>query len=139
MPELKLKIVGIGDQEKKLKELTTSQNIEFVWYKSGEDLEKIVAQSKWGIFSWVEDFGIAAVEVMAAGKPVFWINQGGITQTSIAGKTWEFYENENDFLEKFQSFHQNNIIGVYSPENCIQQAEKFSSDNFWKNILKLIK
>lgn len=139
MPEQKLKIIWIWDQQKELMQLATSQNIEFVWYKSGEDLEKIVGESKWWIFSGVEDFGIAAVEVMSAGKPVFWINQWWITETSIAGKTWEFYKNENDFVEKFKIFHQNNIIWVYSPENCQNQAEKFSDENFGKNILKLIK
>lgn len=139
MPDQHIKIIWIGDQEKQLRSMVTWNNIEFVWYKSGEELEKIIAESKWGIFSWVEDFWIAAVEVMAAGKPVFWIRQWWITETSIESKTWEFYDNEENFIEKFQNFHQNNIIWVYSPENCQNQAEKFSSDNFWKNILKLIK
>jgi len=139
MPEQKLVIVWVWDQEKKLKNLATSKNIKFVWYKSWSELEKIVCESKWGIFSWVEDFWIAAVEVMAGWKPVFWINQWWITETSIAGKTWEFYSSENDFIEKFTVFHQNNINWVYTKEKCQSQAEIFSNESFGKNILKLIK
>ena len=39
-----------------------------------------------------EDFGIIPVEAMAAGTPVIALNQGGVKETVIGGKTGLFFE-----------------------------------------------
>lgn len=141
MPDKKIKIIWVWAEEEKLKKLATSKNIEFVWYKSGKDLEKLICESKWWIFSWIEDFWIAAVECMAAGKPVFWINTWWITETSIAWKTWEFYDTESveNFVFNFKNFDKNIGENKYKKEDCQERAKLFSKENHIKEIKEICK
>jgi glycosyltransferase involved in cell wall biosynthesis len=43
----------------------------------------------------VEDFGIAPVEAMAAGKPVIAFRAGGATETVVDGRTGIFFERQD--------------------------------------------
>ncbi|MDD4151011.1 MAG: glycosyltransferase [Candidatus Gracilibacteria bacterium] len=140
MPDKKLKIVGVGNQEENLKKLVKGNNIEFVGYKSGEDLFKIVGESIGGIFTGVEDFGIAIVECMAAGKAIFGISEGGIKETVLEGITGEFYNNidGSDFIEKFKIFDNNIKNNVYNEENIKNNALRFSEEEFENKIKEIV-
>ena len=88
-----------------------------------------------------EDFGMTPVEAMAAGKPVIAGNEGGYKETVINGKTGILIDDINE----------ENLAGAISkvddeldknPDKyrkaCINQAKKFSVDNFIKQIKKEI-
>jgi glycosyltransferase involved in cell wall biosynthesis len=89
-----------------------------------------------------EDFGMTPVEAMAAGKPVVAGNEGGYKETVINGKTGILIDdidekklakaiNQIDYeLNKNPSKYKN---------DCINQARKFSVNNFIKQIKKEIK
>jgi len=141
-PDINLVIIGDGDYKETLVKISKgSKNISFVGAQFWDDLVALVQWSQGLIFPWEEDFGIVPIEVMAAGKPVFALEKGWLTETVIAWKTGEFFTNEtgSDFVKRFQGFHNSNLKGVYTPENCKKQAQKFDKNVFEKKIDELLK
>lgn len=140
-PEISLLVIWDWEYRKKLEEQTeNSKNIFFVGKKFGDELVYIVQNSLGLIFPGEEDFWIVPIEVMAAGKSVFALKRWGLTETVIADQTWDFFEDPEgkDFLEKFGTFHQKNIAGVFVAEACTNQAARFDKALFEARIKNLI-
>lgn len=78
----KLKIIGDGQDEKRLKGLARS-NIEFLGWQDDSVLKEYYAKCKALIFPGEEDFGIVPLEAMASGKPVVAYGKGGVLETVI--------------------------------------------------------
>jgi hypothetical protein len=140
MPEKKLKIIWEGHLKDKLLKLKQSTNIEFCGYKSWEELLKLVWESKWGIFCGVEDFWIAAIELISAWKAIFCLNKWWYKDTNLAWITWEFYNDEewSDFIEKFKKFEENIDSNKYKKEILQSHASKFSKEKFKKELEGII-
>lgn len=141
MPDKQLKIVWVWDLENKLKWLVKNNNIEFLWYKSGFELVELLWESKWWVYSWVEDFWIAAIESMASWRPVFWFRQWWFKETIIPLKTWGFFEDWEwkDFVEKFKIFDKNIDENLYDVDYLKNYSTKFSKQNFIDEIIKITK
>ena len=135
-----LLIIWAGDFRENLEKMIKKENIKFAWAKYWDELVFLVQNSLGLIFPWEEDFWIVPVEVMAAWKPVFAYKWGWLLETNIENITWSFFEDKfwEDFIEKFKVFHKNNLEKKYLPENCINQAKKFSKEIFEKQFLELI-
>lgn len=135
-----LLIIWAGDFRENLEKMIKKENIKFAWAKYWDELVFLVQNSLGLIFPWEEDFWIVPVEVMAAWKPVFAYKWGWLLETNVENITWSFFENKfwEDFIEKFKIFHKNNLEKKYLPENCINQAKRFSKEIFEKQFLELI-
>ena len=126
-----LKIFGTGPEEAKLKAMAKS-NIEFMGLVNDEEKANLYSHAQAFIHPQVEDFGITAVESMAAGRPVIALGQGGAVETVIPGlsgllfpeQTWESLM---DTLLKFNS-------SAFEPAKIREHAETFSLENFKKQI-----
>jgi glycosyltransferase involved in cell wall biosynthesis len=59
---------------------------------SDREVERLVSSCRAFVLPGEEDFGIAAVEAMAAGKPVVALRRGGAVETVIDGETGLLYE-----------------------------------------------
>ena len=92
----RLKIVGKGPEERKLKNLSRqlSASVEFLGFVSDEELLNYYSRAKALIFPGVEDFGLVPIEAAAAGCPVIALAKGGVVD-SMTGETAEFYEEES--------------------------------------------
>ena len=77
---LPLKIVGTGQDEKRLKGLA-GKNIEFLGWRNEDELVELYSKCKALIFPGEEDFGIVPVEAMASGRPVIAYGKGGALET----------------------------------------------------------
>ena len=140
--DIHLVIIWEWAQRKELEELANwKTNILFVWAQYGDELVWLVQNSLGLVFPWEEDFGIVPIEVMAAGKPVFALRKWWLTETVIDGVTGWFFEDPEweDFAEKFEDFHNQNLEWVYTADNCKKQAEKYDSSVFQEKIQELIK
>ena len=88
----KLKIVGVGTEENRLKELAAGVPVEFLGWQSDEALRELYRNCEAFLFPEDEDFGITAVEAMACGKPVIAFKKGGALETVKDGVTGVFFE-----------------------------------------------
>jgi glycosyltransferase involved in cell wall biosynthesis len=78
--ELPLKIVGAGQDEKKLL-ANKPPNVEFLGRKSDRELADLYGGCKAFIFPGEEDFGITPLEAQASGRPVIAFGKGGALET----------------------------------------------------------
>lgn len=133
-----LKIFGKGfaDYEEELRGLAGS-TIEFVGEVNDLELGELYKGAQALIYpSEYEDFGIIPVESQAWGVPVIGLDQGGVKETIIPGKTGILFSNATveSLVEAIKSFEKLKI----NPRDCIKQAEKFSKERFKREIRDFI-
>ncbi len=140
--KIPLKIVGTGPEEKMLKELT-GPTVEFLGGVSDEQLTALYRGAKATIFAALdEDFGIVPVESMAAGTPVIGLNQGGVKETVVDGKTGVLFNDPTvdcliSAIKKFdRTYRSDKTNKTYMA--CVNQAEKFSKERFVKEIRSFV-
>lgn len=129
----KLKIIGEGRGEKKLKALAKG-NIEFLGSVCEKDLVLAYQGAKAVVFPQKEDFGLAPLEAQACGTPVLAFKKGGALETVMAGRTGEFFfpQNEKSLIQSLQAF----VKKRYNFRHCRENAERFSKEAFVKNFKK---
>ena len=77
-----LKIIGSGPLAGQLKAMAGAQ-VEFLGWRSDEELRHYYAACRALIFPALEDFGIVPLEAQAAGRPVIALGQGGALETVL--------------------------------------------------------
>ena len=82
----KVKVVGSGPEYRKLF-AAYGDSAEFMRRLDDEELAGLYAGAQALIVANVEEFGIAAVEAQAAGRPVLGLDAGGLQETVVQGKT----------------------------------------------------
>ena len=132
-----LVIIGTGSDENNLK-AKAHKNIEFLGWQSDKSVHEYMKNAKAFIFPGEEDFGITPVESMACGRPVIALERGGTLETIVDGKTGLFFKVEtaeslNAAIEKLEKDYTS-----FTPINCRKQAEKFSAENFEKEIINIV-
>jgi len=135
--KLPLYIIGEGSDRKRLEGLA-GETIKFLGWKSDKDRNKYLSECKAFVFPGEDDFGLAPVEAMAAGRPVIAYGSGGATETVVAGVTGEFFNNlmTDDLAAAVKKIQNNN--SKYSSEACKGQAKKFSTEIFIQTFKKFV-
>ncbi len=93
----RLVVVGDGPERKRLESLA-GPTIKFVGQVTRSHLVDLFERCRAYLVPGVEDFGIAPVEAMAAGKPVVAFGRGGATETVVDGQTGIFFDRSDDGL-----------------------------------------
>ncbi|MDD3486776.1 MAG: glycosyltransferase [Candidatus Moranbacteria bacterium] len=106
-----LKIIGRGPDEKRLRALA-GPTIEFTGRLSDEELAKTYSRARAFIFPQEEDFGIVAIEAMAAGVPIIAFQGGDIIEHVRENQEGIFFNQQNsdvliEALRKFESLDFN--------------------------------
>ncbi len=133
--QLPLKIFGEGIAEKNLRKIA-GPTIEFLGRVSADEQKKLYANCRAYMQPQVEDFGMTAVEAMAAGRPVIALPEGGSTETIVDGVTGIFMrypgvEGVLDALLRFDTFNFNSSV-------IQNHAAQFSHEVFAKKIAEII-
>lgn len=133
--KLPLVIVGEGSEKKKLQKIA-GDNIKFVSGLTDRQLLRYYQDCRALIVSQEEDFGLAAIEVQACGKPVLAYKRGGALETVIEGKTGEFFGQQTveslvQVLERFKP-------QKYVSDDCIKNARRFSKEEFKRKFRKYV-
>ena len=84
---VRLVVVGRGPEASRLERLAHGSRCEFLPWQSDEALAGLYARCRALVFPGEEDFGIAPVECMAAGRPVVALAAGGALETVVPGRT----------------------------------------------------
>lgn len=140
--KFKLKIVGSGRDEERLKQMA-GPTVEFLGNLTDEELKKNYTNAKAFLFaSRDEEFGIAAVEAMGYSLPVIAYRSGGLPEYVIDNKNGYLF----DKLDESSLTKKVNELTSLSKEKYLEMkkearktAEQFSEENFKKNILNFIK
>ncbi len=88
---LPLIVVGTGPWETRLRALA-GPTVRITGHLPDDEVERLMARCRAFVLPGEEDFGIAAVEAMAAGKPVVALRRGGAVETVIDGGTGLLYD-----------------------------------------------
>ena len=133
--KLPLKIIGAGVEMKKLKAMA-GQTIEFLGYLTDKELVRYYSECKALIFPGLEDFGLTIIEAQSFGKPVIAFRAGGALETILQGRTGLFFS-EQTVESLIRAIKQFNNLTI-DPEDCVENAEKFSFKRFKKEFMRTI-
>lgn len=101
-----------------------------------EIVVRILAGCRALIIPGEEDFGLSSLEAQALGKPVIAYKEGGALETVIEGRTGIFFNKQQvEFL--IQAINKLKSVKI-NPIDCIQNANKFSKENFTKNFRQTV-
>ncbi len=133
---LPLKIFGSGPQMDDLRKMA-KKNIRFLGRVSEDKKARLYSRCLAYIHPQEEDFGITAVEAMAAGRPVIAYGAGGAKETVVEGSTGQFIEEQDwaelaDTIVRFE--HRR-----YDPETIREHALKFDVSVFKDKIAGYVK
>ncbi len=140
----RLKVVGIGPEEARLKSLA-GPKVEFLGWQPEDALPGLYANAKALIFPGEEDFGITPVESMAAGRPVLALGQGGALETVVGAADDEgraatgrfFYDQELDALVEAMRELESGLDS-YDPHALARYAAGFDTSVFLKRTTEYI-
>lgn len=130
-----LTIFGDGPELERLKKIA-GRNTRFLGRVDEQTKIELYQRCQGFIHPQVEDFGITAVEAMAAGKPVIAYKHGGAQETVIPGVTGVHLEVQcwEDIAETVRRFD----IYSFDPKVIRAHAEQFSRARFLDEMKKAI-
>jgi glycosyltransferase involved in cell wall biosynthesis len=129
-------VVGDGPERRNL-EARGAGRVRFLGWVDRTTLLDLFGRCHAYVVPGVEDFGIAPVEAMAAGKPVVAFRGGGVAETVVDGETGVFFDHQDwrslaDSIERLDSL-------TWSPAAIRQRAEAFDTEVFhsrWRSLFE---
>ena len=124
---LPLWIGGEGRDRASL-EAIAGPNVRFLGYVPDEELGSLLARCRAFVFPGLEDFGIAPVQAMAAGRPAIAYAGGGALDYVVEGATGAFFHEQTPqaLAEVVAGFDPD----AYDPEAIRSHAQKFDTGVF---------
>lgn len=131
------RLVVIGDGPERARLMANAPStVTFLSRISDAEVEHYAARCRALIFPGEEDFGMAPVELAAAGRPTIAYRAGGATETIIDGVTGVFFDRQTagDVIEAIKQFEQHE----WPAEVLRNHAEKFGSEVFKQRFLEFL-
>ncbi len=134
----KLLIIGEGPDRSRLEAMAGS-TIRFLGRVSDEKVEYYASRCKALIFPGEEDFGMAPLEIAAAGRPTIAYRAGGAVETIVDGATGIFFDEQKPeaLAAAIEEFERRE----WSPRVLRQHAEGFAVEVFqhrFQSFLNLV-
>jgi glycosyltransferase involved in cell wall biosynthesis len=127
---LPLVVVGDGPASRRLRRLA-GPTVKFTGRVSDSAVAEVLQGARALILTSVEEFGIAAVESQAAGRPVIARRGGGALETIIDGVTGCFWAGgPAELAAAVLTFDG----GAVDPAACVANAARFDSSTFRRRI-----
>lgn len=127
---LPLMIVGDGPDARQLQRLA-GPTITLTGRLSDRGVEQAMQGARAMIVTSVEEFGIAAVESQAAGRPVIARRGGGVLETIVDGVTGTWWSGGPlDLARTVQAFDD----AAIDPQACVANARRFDRERFREEL-----
>ena len=124
---LPLRVVGRGPEQAHLQEVAAGSPVEFLGWKSTEEIRELYQSSAVVLLPGVEDFGIVPVEAQACGTPVVALGLGGACETVEDGVTGALVaEGADSMAEGIRRV----LHAPMDPQTLRRSAERFSRESF---------
>jgi len=122
-----LTVIGRGPEGARLRQ-RAGPSVRFLGWLDDAALRAAVARCRAFVFPAEEEFGIAPLEAMAAGRPVIAYGRGALTETVVEGVTGLFFRDQTpealiDALRRFE-------VTGWSPEKIRAHALRFGEARF---------
>ena len=129
-----LLIAGSGRDRERLEALA-GPNVTFLGYVPDEDLPGLMARSRAFVWPGEEDFGIAPIQAMAAGRPVIAYAAGGALDTVVPGAGALFADQTPEaMIEAIETFDDARV----DPAFIRAHAAQFDSAIFRQRLLAFV-
>ena len=130
-----LVVIGDGPERTRLEALA-GPSVRFLGHVPRVELLRHFGRCHAYVLPGVEDFGIAPVEAMAAGKPVIAFRGGGATETVEEGETGVFFDEQTP--ESLAAAVHDLDSLRFEPGYLRSRAERFAAESFrerWRRLL----
>jgi glycosyltransferase involved in cell wall biosynthesis len=128
---LPLIVVGGGPEARRLERLA-GPTVRLAGRLGDLEVANLLRSCRALIVTAIEEFGIAAVEAQAAGRPVIARRGGGALETIRDGKTGCFWSGgPAELAAAVLAFDD----GAIDPRACVENASRFSVDAFKRRLL----
>jgi glycosyltransferase involved in cell wall biosynthesis len=131
-----IKVVGEGPDLPRLQELYGGPDVEFLGNVSDSRLVDLYSRCIALVVPNIEEFGIAAVEAQAAGRPVVAVNRGGVRETVVNGVTGALVDGEDAAALAAPLYDLN--FESFDPQAIRANAERFSAASFRRRFEALV-
>jgi glycosyltransferase involved in cell wall biosynthesis len=132
---LPLVVVGNGPDARRLRRLA-GPTITFTGRVSDAAAADILARAKALVVTATEEFGIAAVEAQAAGRPVIAVHDGGARETVIDGVTGTFFDSA-DAGALATAVRRFDPLAI-DPAACVDNARRFDVEHFRRGMRAVV-
>jgi glycosyltransferase involved in cell wall biosynthesis len=122
-----LTVVGDGPDSARLRRLAGA-TVAFAGRVSDERVTELLASCRALVVTATEEFGIAAVEAQASGRPVVALAEGGVCETVQAGRTGVFF-GRSDPAALAAAVEELDTIAI-EPAACRESAARFDVAHF---------
>lgn len=133
--KLPLTVVGSGLDTERLKSLA-GPTVTFTGRVSDEELVRLAHHAKGFLFPGEEDFGIAAVEALAAGIPVIAYKKGGALDIVQDGESGVFFEEQT--VESMATAITRFETMSFLPATLHRKAKRFDAGLFRTKMQKIV-
>jgi glycosyltransferase involved in cell wall biosynthesis len=121
-----LLVVGDGPDMRRLRRLA-GPTVEFTGRVPDEEAARLLQSSRALVVTAAEEFGIAAVEAQAAGRPAIAPSRGGALETVRDGATGRLWDGGvADLVKAIESFDETAV----DPAACVENARRFDTSVF---------
>ena len=134
---LRLPLIIVGDgRDRRSLEAMAGPTVRFLGRVPEDELRHIVSKCRAFIFPGEEDFGIAPLEAMAAGRPVIAYAGGGALETVVPGVTGELFHvpTAEALAEAVLQFRPER----YDPLVIAQHARRFDTSVFMEEFTRMV-
>jgi glycosyltransferase involved in cell wall biosynthesis len=138
--EFDLKVLGTGPLEEELR--GQHREVEFLGYKEGEELKRIVSKSAFVVVpsEWYENCPMVVLEAMAMGKPVIGSRTGGLPELIDDGKTGLLFEmgNIEELGKKMKALAQDRAMRISLGKAARRKVEsEYSYQKHCRGLLEI--
>jgi glycosyltransferase involved in cell wall biosynthesis len=130
LAQVPVKVVGTGPDLERLRSRFPAA--EFLGRVSDSELAGTYARALALIVPNVEEFGIAAVEAQAAGRPVVAVAEGGATETVRDGETGFLVD--GDRPADLAAALEPDVLGRFDSARIVRHASGFSHERFAREL-----
>ncbi len=131
-----LVVVGDGPELRRLRRLA-GPTVRLTGRLSDGDVAELLRSARALVVTAAEEFGIAAVEAMASGRPVIALRSGGALETVREGVTGTFFDDGGDpralaaAIERFDP-------EAIDPAACVAAASRFGAGRFEERLRAIV-